>query len=562
MNKKKITGSEAIVLSLLREGVEVLFGYPGGAIMPTYDALHQVEAKLHHVLVRHEQGAVHAAEGYARISGKPGVCLATSGPGATNLVTGIADAMLDSVPLVCVTGQVSSAFLGTDAFQEVDILSITAPVTKWSCQVTAAENIPSALAKAFAVAKSGRPGPVVVDITKDAQMGTFEFSPVSHDSKVPSRLQADDDQVRKAAALLNTASRPYLLVGHGVLISGAEKPLLHIAEKAGLPVASTLLGLSAFPTTHPLYVGMLGMHGNYGPNVLTNEADVILAVGMRFDDRVTSCLKHYAKQATVIHVDVDAAELNKNVKAAVPLLADAKLALEALLPHLEHRQHPEWLERFHTCAQREHQEVTAEELYPNDGPLKMGEVIRCLSALDGDDAIIVSDVGQHQMITARYHAFRRSRSHVTSGGLGTMGFALPAAIGAKLAAKKREVIAVIGDGGFQMNLQELGVITQEQLPLKMVILNNGYLGMVRQWQELFFEGRYSYTALQNPDFVKIAEGYGIRSRRVRERFELEAALTEMLEAQEAYLLEVVVEKQHNVFPMIPSGASVSDVRLT
>lgn len=560
----KITGSKAIVLSLLQEGVDLIFGYPGGAIMPTYDALYDVKDRLRHVLVRHEQGAVHAAEGYARVSGKTGVCLATSGPGATNLVTGIADAMLDSVPLVCITGQVTSSFLGTDAFQEIDILSITAAITKWSFQVTSAEQIPFSIAKAFHIAKSGRPGPILIDITKDAQFGLLEFSysPLNEQGmQVSPSMKVDSSLVKEAAELINQASKPYLLVGHGVLIAGAEKELLNLAEKAGIPVACTLLGLSVFPTSHPLYMGMLGMHGNYGPNVLTNEADVIVAVGMRFDDRVTGCLKNYAKQAKIVHIEIDDAEINKNVKVTVPLLADAKQALQELLPYIEPKNHPLWLEKFKQCAELEFKEVVEKEIHSREGHIKMAEVIHNLSAKDDGKAIIVSDVGQHQMVTARYHAFAQSNSHITSGGLGTMGFALPAAIGAKLAAMDRQVIAVVGDGGFQMNIQELGVISQEHLPVKIVILNNQYLGMVRQWQELFFESRYSSTEMHNPDFVKIAEGYGICAKKVVDRSLLNEALDEMLGAKEAYLLEIVVEKQHKVFPMIPSGASVSEVRL-
>lgn len=558
----KITGSKAIVLSLLQEGVDLIFGYPGGAIMPTYDALYDAKDQLRHVLVRHEQGAVHAAEGYARVSGKPGVCLATSGPGATNLVTGIADAMLDSVPLVCITGQVTSSFLGTDAFQETDILSITAAITKWSHQVTAAEEIPFSIAKAFHIAKSGRPGPVLIDITKDAQIGLLEFSYSSfNEVKNFLSMKLDTKLIKEAAELINQASKPYLLVGHGVLIAGAEKELMSFAERAGIPVACTLLGLSAFPTNHSLYMGMLGMHGNYGPNVLTNEADVIIAVGMRFDDRVTGCLKNYAKQAKIVHIEIDEAEINKNVKVTIPLLADAKQVLQELLPYIEPKAHPFWLEKFKQCAELEFKEVVKNEIHPREGHITMGEVIHNLSIKNTGKAIIVSDVGQHQMITARYHAFAQTNSHITSGGLGTMGFALPAAIGAKLAAMDKQVIAIVGDGGFQMNIQELGVISQEHLPVKIVILNNQYLGMVRQWQELFFECRYSCTEMHNPNFIKISEGYGIRARKVVNRFELNEALDEMLEAKEAYLLEIVVEKQHKVFPMIPSGASVSEVRL-
>lgn len=560
----KTTGSKALVLSLLHEGVDILFGYPGGAIMPVYDALYDARSLLRHILVRHEQGAVHAAEGYARATRKTGVCLATSGPGATNLVTGIADAMLDSIPLVCITGQVSSHLLGSDAFQETDILSITAAITKWSCQVSSAEEIPLAIAKAFHLAKTGRPGPVVIDITKDAQLGSLEFNYKPYEEKrkwVPFANKPNDSLIREAAELINQSSRPFIMAGHGVLISGAEAELLKLAEAAGLPVACTLLGLSAFPTAHPLYMGMLGMHGNYAPNMLTNAADVILAVGMRFDDRVTGCLKSYAKQAKIIHVEIDEAEINKNVKADIPLAGDAKEILQRLLPYIELNQHLEWLDQFKQCAQKEYREVMEKEMHPQQGSIKMAEVIHLLSKKNGGKALIVSDVGQHQMMAARYHAFEEKNTHITSGGLGTMGFALPAAIGAKLGVPDRQVVAIVGDGGFQMNIQELGVIAQEKLPVKMIILNNQYLGMVRQWQELFFEGRYSMTEMHNPDFVMIAKGYGIRSSKVVERADLNAALDEMLAAEEAYVLEILVEKQGNVFPMIPSGASVSEIRL-
>ncbi len=560
----KITGAEAIVKSLIHEEVDLLFGYPGGAIMPFYDALYDYQSELRHVLVRHEQGAVHAAEGYARITGKPGVCVATSGPGATNLITGIADAMLDSVPLVCITGQVSSAFIGTDAFQEADIIGISLSVTKWNFQITRAEEIPLVLAKAFHIAKMGRPGPVLVDITKDAQIGLMNYF---YEKYVPKKRLAHEqglnsDQVKKAAALINQAKKPYLLVGHGVTIANAEQKLLEFVEKTNVPVACTLLGLSAFPTDHPLYVGMLGMHGNYGANLLTNEADLLIAVGMRFDDRVTGNLGTYAKQAKVVHIEIDPAEINKNIHADVALLADAKEALQQLLEQVKPNRHDEWVNKFKSHYKTEYETVIANEIFSSDGGLKMAEIVHELSNKTKGQAIIVSDVGQHQMIAARYYDFKRTNSHVSSGGLGTMGFALPAAIGAKLGAMDREVIAIIGDGGFQMNIQELGVVAQENLPIKMVILNNGYLGMVRQWQELFFEKRYSFTELKNPDFIKIAEGYGIPGKVVRVRSELAAALDEMLHAKTPYLLEIIVEKQENVFPMVPAGCGVSDVRLT
>ncbi len=556
----EVTGAEALMHALVQNGVEVLFGYPGGAIMPVYDALYDFQDHVRHVLVRHEQGAVHAAEGYARVSKKTGVCLTTSGPGATNLVTGITDAMMDSVPLVCITGQVHSSLLGTDAFQEADILSITAAITKWSAQVTSADQILPLVTKAFQIAKSGRPGPVVLDITKDAQLGTCDLHFTALEKK-KENAALDPLAIAQAAELINHASSPLLLVGQGVLISGAEEEVRMLAERADIPVACTLLGLSAFPTHHPLYVGMLGMHGNYAPNVLTNQADVILAVGMRFDDRVTGALDRYAKQAKIIHIDIDAVELNKNVQASVAILADAKAALNALLPLIQKQRHTEWMKQFKSCADVEYERVICDEIHPKTGNLKMAEVIQCLSDLDQGNTIIVTDVGQHQMVTARYYAFKKSLCHVTSGGLGTMGFALPAAIGAKLGAQTREVVAVMGDGGFQMNMQELGVIAQERLPVKIVILNNEYLGMVRQWQELFFNSRYSCTQMHNPDFVKIAQSYGIAGRKVTKRADLKEALTEMLQSEEAYLLEVVVEKQHNVFPMIATGASVSEMRL-
>jgi acetolactate synthase I/II/III large subunit len=560
----KITGAQAILQSLLHEGVDLVFGYPGGAIMPIYDALFDVQSELRHVLVRHEQGAAHAAEGYARLSGKTGVCMVTSGPGATNLVTGIADAMLDSVPLVCLTGQVSSSFLGTDAFQEADIVGMTLSVTKWNFQITRAAEIPSVMAKAFYLAQTGRPGPVLLDITKDAQLDYLDFSYQKFAPRklFPHESELNSTQIQRAAELINRAKKPYLLIGHGVSIAQAEKALLCFVEKTGIPVACTLLGLSAFPTDHPLYVGMLGMHGNYGANLLTNEADLLIAVGMRFDDRVTGELSRYAKQAQVIHIEIDPSEINKNVHADVPLLADAKWALEHMTQLVQPKSHASWLNQFKACYQAEYEQVISHEIQPVNGEIKMAEVVHQLSQKTQGQAVLVSDVGQHQMIAARYYQFKHDNSHVTSGGLGTMGFAIPAAIGAKLAAMDREVIAVVSDGGFQMNIQELGVIAQEHLPIKMVLLNNGYLGMVRQWQELFFEARYSFTEMKNPDFIKIAEGYGIQARRVVNREQLDHAINEMLNSKESYLLEVVVEKQGNVFPMMPSGAAVDDVRLS
>jgi acetolactate synthase-1/2/3 large subunit len=555
----KMTGAQAVLHSLQQAGVSVVFGYPGGAIMPLYDALYDVKPPLRHVLVRHEQGAVHAAEGYARVSGKTGVCLATSGPGATNLITGMADAMMDSVPLVCITGQVPSHLLGTDAFQEADIVGMTLSVTKWSYQVTQASEIADVLAKAFYLANNGRPGPVLVDITKDAQFATVDFNDQTYIPKKTS--PSSTASLTQAAQFINQAKKPYLLVGQGVLLANAENALQQFAEKTDMPVASTLLGLSAFPPDHPLYVGMLGMHGNYSANVLTNEADLLVAVGMRFDDRVTGNLEKYAKQAKVVHIDIDPAEINKNVFADVGVVMDAKAALTQLLPLVNRKQHHAWRQAFHLSDQQEYEKVISAELQPVTDKLKMAEVVHALAQKTQGNATIVTDVGQHQMVTARYYPFKKNRGHITSGGLGTMGFALPAAVGAQVAAGDQTVIAVMGDGGFQMTLQELGVIAQENLPVKMMILNNQYLGMVRQWQELFFEKRYSFTEMKNPDFVKLAQSYGIAARKVVSRETLSDALDEMLQSPMAYLLEVLVERQENIFPMMCQGDSVGDMRL-
>ncbi|HEY5701088.1 MAG TPA: biosynthetic-type acetolactate synthase large subunit [Gammaproteobacteria bacterium] len=563
------TGGQAVIDALVEQGVEVIFGYPGGAIMPTYDALHDAGNRIRHVLVRHEQGAAHAAEGYARASGKVGVALVTSGPGATNLITGLMDALMDSTPIVCITGQVRSPLLGTDAFQEADVIGLTLAATKWSYQITDAAEVPEVIARAFQIAQSGRPGPVLIDITRDAQAGMAApaadvgdiCQPVYEMHRYPGDRR-DLSGLARAATLLNNARRPMLFVGQGVLISRAEKKVLALAEKAGLPVASTLLGLSAVPTDHPLYVGMLGMHGNYGPNVLTNEADVIVAVGMRFDDRVTGRLNAYATGARIIHIEVDPAEVNRNVPAEVALIADAGEALDALLPLVEQNSHDNWLARFRQHDAEEHEQVIAAELTPTTPELRMGEVVDLISSKTNGEAVIVSDVGQHQMMAARHYRFRAPVSHVTSGGLGTMGFALPAAIGASFGAPDRDVIAVIGDGGFQMSVQELGTLMQERIPLKIVILNNEYLGMVRQWQELFFDRRYSEVAIQNPDFVQLCASYGIAGASVSAREELSSAIDQMLRTPGAFLLEVRVGKTDNVFPMIPAGASVSEIRLS
>lgn len=559
----EMTGAQLLLELLLRAEVDTIFGYPGGAIMPVYDALYDYRDKIRHILVRHEQGASHAAEGYARATGKVGVCMATSGPGATNLVTGIADAMLDSVPMVCITGQVSRAFLGTDAFQETDVIGVTMPITKWNVQVTSAEELLTAIPKAFAVAKSGRPGPVVVDITKNAQFEriSFNWQDAPSIKRFESRLSVDLSEVRAAADLINQSKKPLMLVGQGVRISGAYELTRRIAEKAGIPVACTLHGLSAFPTGHPLYVGMLGMHGNYGPNLLTNEADLIFAVGMRFDDRVTGKLSEYARQAKVVHIDIDRAELNKNVQVSAGIVADAKDALKALEPLIAPAQRPEWLERFKSCAAEESSRVISRDLERRVGRPRMSRVIQDLSDVSRGEAILIADVGQHQMAAARYYRFSRSNSFISSGGLGTMGFALPAAMGVAVAQSEQPVVAVIGDGGFQMTLQELGTIAQEQMPVKIVILNNNFLGMVRQWQELFFESRYSFVNIESPDFIKLAEAYRIPAMRVEHCGDTKAALQKMLYTPGPYLLEVLVEREDNVFPMVPAGASVSDIRL-
>ena len=559
-----MSGAQAVVHSLIQEGVDLIFGYPGGAIMPVYDALYDVEDKLKHILVRHEQGATHAAQGYARASGKVGVCLATSGPGATNLITGIADAQIDSTPLVCITGQVASSLLGTDAFQETDVIGISMPVTKWNFQVTRAEEIPQAIAKAFYIARSGKPGPVLVDITKDAQFGALDFNykPFKGMRSYVPTPSLDFNKVSTAARFINAAKRPLVLFGQGVILAQAEAEFKAFIEKADLPAAWTILGLSALDSDHYLNVGMLGMHGNYAPNKLTNECDVLIAVGMRFDDRITGDISRYAKQAKVIHLEIDPAEIDKNVKTDVAVLGDAKASLVALTKCIDAKENKSWIHEFRKLEFEEYEAVINEELNPSVDELSMGEVIRSINDQTNGDSIIVTDVGQHQMVSCRYAKFKgSSKSMITSGGLGTMGFCLPAAIGAKMAVPNKQVIGIIGDGGFQMTIQELGTIFQTKIPVKIVVLNNEFLGMVRQWQELFFDKRYASTTMVNPDFQKIVEGYSIKSRKVTVRRDLNDAVREMLAHEGAYFLEVKVAKENNVFPMVPTGASVSEIRL-
>ncbi len=564
MKKENISGSEALIHCLLAEGVDLIYGYPGGAIMPFYDELYKFQDKLQHVLTRHEQGATHAAQGFARVSGKVGVCVATSGPGATNLVTGIADAMIDSTPMVCITGQVPSHLLGSDAFQETDIIGISTPVTKWNYQITDVKEIPEIMAKAFYIARSGRPGPVLIDITKDAQFATadFEYKPcVSVRSYKPIPV-VNPSEVDAAAAIISNAKKPLIVWGQGVILGKAEEEFKTFVESSNIPAAWTILGVSALPTSHPLNVGMVGMHGNYGPNMLTNECDVLIAIGMRFDDRVTGRLDSYAKQAKVVHLEIDPAEVNKNVAAEVAVLGDVKQTLPMLTQKVASKPYTEWFEKFKAHDKIEFDTVINNDLNPTKEGLSMAEVLKEINRASNSDAVVVSDVGQHQMIACRYATFNHSKSNITSGGLGTMGFALPAALGAKMGAPDREVVAIIGDGGFQMTIQELGTIFQTQAAVKVVVLNNDFLGMVRQWQQLFFDKRYASTEMVNPDFVKIAEGYFIDAKRVTKREELGKAVDEMMASDKPYFLEVCVEKEDNVFPMIPSGASVSEIRLS
>jgi acetolactate synthase-1/2/3 large subunit len=562
-NNKNISGAEAVIKSLIKENADLVFGYPGGAIMPVYDEFFKFQDKVHHVLTRHEQGAVHAAQGYARSSGRVGVAIATSGPGATNLVTGIADAQIDSTPIVCITGQVSAHLLGSDAFQETDIIGISMPVTKWSYQITKASEVPVAIAKAFYIAKSGRPGPVLIDITKNAQFEMFDFNykkciGIRSYSPIP---KIDKNKILDAAKLINAAKKPLIVWGQGVILANAEKEFKSFVEKSGIPAAWTILGASALPTSHELNVGMVGMHGNYGPNILTNQCDLLIAIGMRFDDRVTGDTNSYAKQAKIIHLEIDPVEIDKNIKVDVPVLGNCKESLAMLSKNIKTKSYKNWLKIFDDLMKKEFNKVIKNDLSPKKKGLTMGESIIAINKFTKGKAIIVSDVGQHQMVACRYANFIESRSNITSGGLGTMGFALPAAIGAKMGAPKREVVAVIGDGGYQMTIQELGTIFQLQLPVKIVILNNDFLGMVRQWQEMFFDKRYASTEMVNPDFVSIAKAYFLDSEKVENRSDLEPAVKRMVESKKPYVLEICVEKEANVFPMIPSGASVSDIRL-
>ncbi len=559
-----ISGSVAVLEALIAENADTIFGYPGGAIMPIYDALYDYEEKLNHILVRHEQGAIHAAQGFARASGRTGVVFATSGPGATNLITGLADAMIDSTPLVCITGQVFAHLLGTDAFQETDVINITTPVTKWNYQVTDANEIPAVLAKAFYIAGSGRPGPVLIDITKNAQLQQFEYSgykKCEHIRSYRPKPIIRKEYIEKAAELINEAKKPFVIFGQGIILGRAENEFKAFIEKGNLPAAWTIMGMSAIPTDHPLGVGMLGMHGNYGPNVLTNECDVLIAVGMRFDDRVTGRLDKYARQAKVIHLDIDPSEIDKNVKTTVPVWGDCKETLPMLTALINKKDNSEWLQSFADYKKKEEDTCIIPEMNPSTDVLSMAEVISALNDLTGGNAIIVTDVGQHQMVACRYAKYNQSKSNITSGGLGTMGYALPASIGAKFGAPEKTVVAVIGDGGVQMTIQELGTIMQTGVDVKILILNNQFLGMVRQWQELFHNRRYSFTDIQSPDFVAVAKGYRIDGRKVDQRSELKNALEEMLDHKGSFLLEVMVGKENNVFPMVPQGCSVSEIRL-
>jgi acetolactate synthase-1/2/3 large subunit len=564
MKDSRMRGAEIVIKSLVAENASYIFGYPGGAIMPVYDALYDYVDHIQHILTRHEQGAIHAAQGYARVTGNVGVVMVTSGPGATNLITGLADAMIDSTPLVCITGQVASPLLGTDAFQETDVVGFSMPGTKWNIQVRRVEDIAPAIAKAFHIARSGRPGPVLVDITKDAQneLGEFNYVPCLGIRSYKPYPKVDAEAVNQAAELINQAKKPFVLYGQGVIIGKAEEELKAFLDKTGIPAANTLLGTGALSEDHPLYVGKLGMHGNYAPNILTNHCDVLIAIGMRFDDRVTGDLSRYAKQAKVIHLELDPAEINKIMKCEVAVLGDCKESLGLLIDAVSAGKHDEWISQFRDLEAEERKMVVANYLSPTKAGLTMGEVIHNINEFKSDDAILVTDVGQHQMVAWRYFDYRTTRTQVTSGGLGTMGFGLPAAFGAQLPDYNRQVICVLGDGGIQMTIQELGTIMQTKAPVKVVLLNNNFLGMVRQWQQLFYEKRYSFTELDNPDFQKIADAYGFKATKVEGRADLRGAIADMFLHEGPYFLEVVVEKEENVFPMVPSGCSVEEIRLS
>lgn len=561
---EKITGAEALIKSLIAEGVDRVFGYPGGAIIPVYDKLYDYTEQLKHILVRHEQGATHAAQGYARVSGRTGVVIVTSGPAATNVITGLSDALMDSTPMVVITGQVASSFLGSDAFQETDVVGITQPITKWAYQIRKAEDIPWAVARAFYIANSGRPGPVVLDLAKDAQVGTLDWSYKKCDfirSYIP-YPEINQDDVQAVADLINAAERPMVLSGHGVMISGAEKELAALAEKADIPVATTLLGLSTIPSDHPLYKGMLGMHGNIGPNINTNRCDLLVAIGMRFDDRVTGDTSKYARQAKIVHIDIDSSEFDKNIKTTATVHGDAKEVLIKLLPLIKETKHTEWLKTFDECDAVEQEKVVKREVFPESGPMNMGEVAYKVSKATGDKAVLITDVGQNQMFSSRYFRYTLPKSIITSGGLGTMGFGLPAAIGAKMGAPERTVCFFTGDGGLQMTIQELGTILEYGVAVKIILLNNNFLGNVRQWQELFFRSRFSQTPMINPDFVQIAQAYGIASENVETREQLDAAIERMVSHDGAYLLNVNIDPTDMIFPMTPAGAAVDDIMLT
>ena len=559
-----MTGSEALLRSLVAEGVDTVFGYPGGQIMPVYDKLYDFTDELRHILVRHEQGAIHAAQGYARVTGRPGVVLVTSGPGATNVITGVADAMTDSTPVVVVTGQVPSVALGTDAFQEADIIGLTNPITKWNYQIRKADDIAWAVSRAFYIASSGRPGPVVLDFTKDAQVGLTDFSYSRCTSICTYQPEPSvcPEALAKAVEMIDKAERPFIVFGQGVILGGAEKALAEFMEKGDIPAASTLLGLSALPSSSGLFMGMIGMHGNIAPNIKTNECDLLIAIGMRFDDRVTGVVSKYARQAKVIHIDIDASEIGKIIPVDVGINANAAAVLPALTSMIKSAQHRQWVESFEECARLERERVIFREIAPEEGHLRMGEIIDKIAEVTGNDAIIVTDVGQNQMMAARYSKFSRTRSFISSGGLGTMGFGLPAAIGAKTGSPDRPVCLFVGDGGIQMTIEELGTIMQEGTGVKIVILNNNWLGNVRQWQELFFGGRYSSTRMLNPDYLLIAKAYGIEAEVVSERSGLDAAVRRMFSDDRAYILDVRVIEDGNVMPMIPPGKGIDEIMLS